>query len=316
MSSTISWPDEIDEIIGGDQAVALAHLTPARGIVLTPLTNFGIRNRELGTITPLNSSIGMWRKLARLRESPKVAVVYHTRKHGFSRRPEFVLVQGRASLSSLQDPHWLDRNRQSWERFAGPRKVSPLWERWLRVYHRRVGITITVERMLAWPDLACSGRLEVLGPAVPGLWPAPQEPPANGTGPRLDSARAARRVSARPHRLLGWAGGDGFPVVVPVDVVSGATPEGIALQEQTGLVPPGGRRAGLLGHSFARYTHGQHQRIHTGWLANEHGRLMYAPHTQRGYFLPASRTAYRIAVGFATRRGYRQARRAGFIAEP
>src|SRR2546428_835216 len=87
-STAVAWPDSLDEIFGGDQAVALAHVTPASGVVLTPLTNFGIRDRQGGRVTPLNSSIGMWKKLERIQQNPRVAVTYHTRKHGFSDRED------------------------------------------------------------------------------------------------------------------------------------------------------------------------------------------------------------------------------------
>ncbi len=103
-------------------------------------------------------------------------------------------------------------------------------------------------------------------------------------------------------------------MVVPVSVV-GTEPGGIVLQAPSGAVPPGGRRAGLVGHSFARYTYGQHKHVHSGWLDSEGDRLVYAPHTEHGYFLPWSRTAYRLSAGFVTRRGYRDALRAGFVTE-
>jgi hypothetical protein len=312
LAANISWPDEVDEVIGGDQAVVLAYVTPARGVVLTPLTNFGLRDRDAGTMTPLNSSVGMWKKLRRLAENPRIAVVYHTRDQGFSERPEYVLVQGRAALSSLEDHTWLERHRESWERFAGPRTVGPLWERWLRVYHRRVGIEIAVERLLVWPGLDCHGRFEAYGAALPEGPPAPQRLPAEGTGPRVRHARAARRVARLPNRLLGWVGADGFPVVMPVNVC-GAEERGMVLAAPPGSVPSGGRRAGLVGHSFARFTYGQHQRKYTGWLETDGGRLVYAPHTETGYYLPWSRFAYRLGAGLVTRRGYRQAKRAGFV---
>ena len=92
------WPDNVDEILGSDQVVALAYTTPANGVILTPLTNFGLRDREAGTLSPVNSSVAAWRKLDRIRKSPKVALAYHTRTHGFSDRREYVLVQGTASL--------------------------------------------------------------------------------------------------------------------------------------------------------------------------------------------------------------------------
>jgi hypothetical protein len=312
--SSITWSDDVDDLIAGDQAVVLGTVTPASGVVLTPLTNFGVRDRAAGVISPLNSSIGMWEKLARLQRNPRVAVAYHTRTHGFSDQPEFVLVQGCAQVSDLADRDWIEQHRESWERFAGPRDVGPLWERWLSVYHRRVGITIAVERVLIWPDLSCRGEPEVEGLPLPAEPAAPQRAPRNGTRPRVDHVRAARRIAARPNRLLGWVGSDGYPMIVPV-TPSGTNPVGIVLEVPAGLVPRGGRRAGLVGHSFARYTYGQHKRVHSGWLEVEDARVVYAPHTEHGYFLPWSRTAYRVGAGFVTRRGYRRARRSGFVTE-
>ena len=305
------WPDDVDAVLAGDQVVALAHLTPARGVVVTPLTNFGVRDREAGTLTPVTSSIGMWRKLERIRRSPAVAVAYHTRKHGQSEREDYVLVQGRATLSPLGDRGWIDAHREEWDRAAGTRDVGPLWERWLRVYHWRVAIEIAVERIVVWPDLLCSGDPTVIGPPTSGD-PAPQTAPARGTGPRVRAARVARRAARLPNVLLGWAGADGLPVVVPVRPGE-AGERGIELRAP-GLLPPGGRRAGLTAHSFARHTFGQVQRKHTGWLeVDPSGTAIYAPHTEAGHHLPESRTLYRMASGLVTRRGLRAAVRAGFV---
>ncbi len=176
-SAVVSWPETVDEILASDQAVAMAQVTPANGVVLTPLTNFGIRDRHAGTVTPLNSSIGMWKKLRALRENPRVAVAYHTRKHAFTERSEYVLVQGTASLSALEDRSWLEHHRENWEHFAGPRDVGPLWEHWLEIYHWRVGIQVEVERVLVWPDLACRGPVQVHGAPLPSEAPAEQRPP-------------------------------------------------------------------------------------------------------------------------------------------
>jgi hypothetical protein len=311
---TFTWPQEVDEIVVGDQAVALAHVTPASGAVLTPLNNYGLRDPEAGTVAPLTSSVGMWRKLARIEKSPRVAVAFHTREHGLSDRPEYVLVQGYASHTPLSDRGWVDRNLEAWERSSGTRKVGPLWERWLRIYHWRVGIEISLERLIVWADLGCRGAAEVHGAALPADPPQPQSPPGKGTAPRVDHVRAARRASKRPNRLLGWVGADGFPVVVPVEV-AGTEDGGIVLEAPAGVLPPGGRRAGLLAHSFARYTFGQHKHQHTGWLAvgDQGNRGLYSPHTEHGYHLPSSKFLYRIGAGFVTRRGYREGRRAGFL---
>lgn len=311
---TVSWPRAVDEILAGDQAVALAHVTPASGVVLTPLNNYGVRNREAGTVAPLSSSVGMWRKLDRIQKSPRVTVAFHTREHGFSDRPEYVLVQGYASHSPLSDRGWVERHLEAWERSSGTRDVGPLWERWLRIYHWRVGIEIAVERLIVWPDLACRGVARVYGTALPTEAPQPQRPPRKGTTPRVDHVRVARRASKRPNRLLGWVGADGFPIVVPVEV-AGIEEGGILLDAPEGVLPPGGRRTGLLAHSFARYTFGQHKYQHTGWLevGADGDRTLYSPHTENGYHLPSSRFLYRLGAGFVTRRGYREGRRAGFL---
>jgi hypothetical protein len=304
------WPDNVDEILGGDQVVALAYTTPASGVVLTPLTNFGLRDRENGTLSAVNSSVAAWRKLERIRKSPKIALAYHTRRHGFSDRPEYVLVQGTAFLSQ-PDPHYPKTIQDTWERFGGPVDVGPLWNWWLRAYNMRVEIQIAVERVIVWPDRDCLGAPEIHGTPVRGT-PGEQRAPAKGTGPRIRHGRAARRAAKLPNVLLGWVGADGFPLVVPV-AVNGARDEGMVLEAPPGLIPRGGRRAGMLAHSFARYTAGQHQRRHSGWLDAAPGerQVLYAPHTEHGYHMPSSMFVYRLTAGGGTRLWLRGARKAG-----
>jgi hypothetical protein len=173
---------------------------------------------------------------------------------------------------------------------------------------------MAVERVIVWPGLECDSAPEVYGrPLAPP--PHPQQAPAKGTGPRINHRRAARRAAKLPNVLLAWVGSDGFPFVSPVDVVE-TERHGIVLDVPSGVaVPPGGRRAGLLAHSFARYTFGQNQRKHTGWMEGDprQRRAVYAPHTEGGYWLPASRPLYRLSAGVVTRRGLRAARDAGFV---
>jgi hypothetical protein len=124
--------------------------------------------------------------------------------------------------------------------------------------------------------------------------------------------RAARRAAHLPNLLLGWVGADLFPVVSPVEV-AGTTERGILLEGPPGLVPPGGRRAGLTAHWFSHGAIGQNQRKHTGWLEAQPGerRVIYAPHTRSNYRFPASRLLYRLVSGGGTRWWLRGARRAG-----
>jgi hypothetical protein len=305
------WPSNVNEILGGDQVVALAYCTPANGVVLTPLTNFALRDRDKGALTAVNSSVGVFRKLERIRANPRIALAYHTRTHGFSDRPEFVLVQGTATLKPAV-PDYPKSIQPVWERFGGPVDIGPLWNWWLRVYNLRIPIEMAVERVIVWPDRACEGAPKIHGAPITTP-PEPQSEPKKGTGPRIDQHRAARRASKLENVLLGWVGADGFPVAVPARPRS-ATEDGIQLSVPKGLVPSGGRRAGLLAHEFARYTAGQNQRKHTGWLEAEPGAttVTYAPHTEAGYHMPSSMTVYRLAAGAGTRRGLRGARRAGF----
>jgi hypothetical protein len=306
------WPDEIDEILDGDQAVALAYVTPAKGVVVAPVTNFGMRDRQAGTIT-VNSSVGAWKKLDRIRRNPRGALAFHTREHGFSDRPEYVLVQGTATLSR-PTPDYPSSIIEYWERFERWREVHPLWKRWQRIYALRVGIEVAVERVLAWPELACRGEPRVLGAPLPPDPPRSQRAPSRGTGPRINHARAARRARRLPNILLAWVGSDGLPLVIAVGV--GETIErGIVLEAPDGLVPPGARRAGLTAHWFAPRVIGQEQRIHTGWLdaAAGEGPVIYAPHTNASYRFPASEALYRLVSGAGTRWRFRRGRRAGLL---
>jgi hypothetical protein len=288
----------------------LAHTTPASGVVLTPVTNFALQDRAAGTVT-VNSSVAMWRKLERMGRDPHVALAFHTRAHALHRRPEYVLVQGRASITpSFGRAEWRQTMGTSFERFgAEPFEARRLWHRWLRVYHRRVNVVIAVERLLVWPDLECRGAPDIRGVPLPADAPAPQRPPGRGTAPRIDHGRAARSLARLPDVLLGWVGTDGFPVVAPVEV-AGTEPQGILLDVPAGIIPPGGRRAGVTGHRFTAQVIGQRQHRHTGWVeAGE--RVMYSPHTNAWYWLPPSRFAFNLAAGYGTRRGLRQGRQAG-----
>jgi pyridoxamine 5'-phosphate oxidase-like protein len=294
----------------GDHALILAYATPANGVVLLPVTNFGVRDRAAGTVTAVNTSVGAWRKLERIRRNPRVALAFHTREHALTERPEYVLVQGTATLGEPVEDY-PSTILENWERFEAWRDLHPVWKRWRRVYALRVPIEVAVERVLVWPDLGCRGPVEVQGTPPPDQHAAPQAAPRKGTAPRIDHVRAAEQAARLPHVLLGWIGADGFPTVVPAGI-AGSEARGIVLDTADGIVPSGGRRAGLTAHWFSRSVIGQNQRKHTGWLdAGE--RVIYAPHTQSNYRFPASRTLFQLVSGGFTRLGVRGARRAGFL---
>jgi hypothetical protein len=305
---TVHWPDDLEEILDGDHALMLAYATPANGVVLLPVSNFALLDRAAGIVSSVNTSVGAWKKLERIRRNPRVALAFHTRQHAASDRPEYVLVQGTASLGAPVEDY-PSTILDVWERFEPWADQNALWKRWRRVYALRTAIEVAVERILVWPDVGCRGPVEVHGTPVPPDPPAPQAEPKKGTAPRIDHRRGAERAGRLPHAVLGWVGADGFPLAVPVKV-AGSHERGILLDAAEGLVPPGGRRAGLTAHWFSRGVIGQDQRKHTGWLESGE-QLVYAPHTQSNYRFPALKPLFKFVSGAFTRLGVRGARRAG-----
>jgi hypothetical protein len=314
---TVTWPDEVDDVLGGDLTAALAYLTPARGAVVTAVSPVGLRDRAAGTVT-FTTSLGFGRKLERILRNPSISLAYHAREHGFSTSSRFVLVQGTASTTIDPDRDYLETviGPQA-ERFMGPRKRGRVfWDRWLQEYYAdRVPVTVAVERIVSWPDLRCEGAPEVYGAPRPEQPPEAQAPPRNGTGPRVDSERAARRLRDTDHTLLAFADVDGFPLVAPV-AVTGVESSGVRIGGPPSLLPRAGRRAGLLGHSYRAKLIGLTARQYTGWL-EVHGRngdAVYAPHTEKGFQAPANKTLLLLANGLLAKRGLRQARRSGRMA--
>jgi len=298
------WPDADDQIIAGDLTAALAYVTPAGGAVVTAVAPIGLRDRDAGTVG-FTTSLGFGRKLDRIKQNPRVALAYHAREHGFATEPRYVLVQGTATYDSHPDPSVLaDTVRPASTRFMGSPRTGVFWDRWLSAYYTdRVLVTVRVERVISWSDLACQGEQAVAGKPWPPQEPDSQTPPRNGTGPRVDVTRAARRLTALPHVLVAYPGIDGFPLIVPVTV--GATsPAGMAL---AGPLAAGGRRAGVLGHRYEPKLIGLETRQYTGWLQDD----VYAPHTENGFRAPANKTLLLLGNGFMARRGLKQARALG-----
>jgi hypothetical protein len=298
------WSDVDDAIIGGDLTAALAYVTPAGGAVVTAVAPIGLRDREQGTVD-FTTSLGFGRKLDRIKENPRVALAFHAREHGFASEPRFVLVQGMASYDPSPDPVVLaERVQPASTRFMGAPRTGVFWNRWLSAYYAdRVLVTVKVERVVSWPDLSCSGEPVVTGkPLVPGD-PASQSPPKKGAAPRVDVARAARRMRKLPHVLVAYLGFDGLPTVVPV-TVGDDSPSGIAL---AGPLATGARRAGVLAHRYESKLIGLEARQYTGWLQDG----TYAPHTETGFRAPANKTLLLLANGLMARRGLKQARALG-----
>lgn len=308
---TAHWDDAVEEVLGGDLTAGLAYATPAGGCVVTPVATVGLRDREQGTVS-FTTSLGFGKKLERLRRNPRVALAYHARDHGFASSPAYVLVQGRASLDLHPDRALLETTVQpAAERFLGHARTGFFWDGWLREYYEeRVLVTVGVSRILVWPDLRCAGEVVVTGDAAAGP-PRPQAPPKGGTGSRVDAARAARRLGKLSHCLVAYLDGDGMPMVLPVAAGPPGTRPVVDLTCAAPL-PAGGRRAGLLAHSYRAQLVGLAVRQHTGWLEVDDGPHAgtYAPHTAKGFMAPPNKTLLLLVNGLLAKQGLRRARKA------
>jgi hypothetical protein len=306
---TVTWDDDIDDIITGDAAVGFASVTPARGVVIMPMAPLGLRDREAGTVT-ITTSLGLPKKLVRLRKNPSVALAYHAREHGFSSSPLYVVLQGTAAVDPRPDRDWLESITPEWERFLGPRKSGVLGRMMDIYYWERVAIRIQVRRVLVYDGTSAPPR--VVGEDLPSGDPSPQSSPGGGAVPRVDTKKVAAHLDRLPHSLLGWVGSDGLPMVARVRGVGG-NDAGVHLTTTDGVLPAGGRRAGLTSHSFQRLMVGQEQRVHTGWLQVDADEAVYAPHTKSGHALPGSSTLFAVGAGIGMRPGYKKARELGLV---
>jgi hypothetical protein len=306
----VSWPDHVDEILGGDLTAALGYVTPAGGAVVMAVAPIGLRDRERGTVS-FTTSLGFAKKLDRIRREPRVALAYHAREHGYCTRPEYVLVQGRAEPIERPDPEQRREVQTQAERFLGPGRKGRFWDRWLREYYEvRIPVRVHVERVTVWPDVRCAAQPELHGLPAPPVAPEPQRPPKNGTGPRVDVGRAVKRLRRTPHLLLGHVESDGYPTVGPVELRA-ADARGLELAAAPGLIPPGARRAGLLGHAYRPQLVGLTARQHTGWLEAGDDRGLYAPHTETGFVAPPNKTLLLFFNGLQAKQGVRKAKARG-----
>jgi hypothetical protein len=248
------------------------------------------------------------KKLDRITADPRVAMAFHAREHGAATGTRYVLAQGTAHV--IEQPSDAQRRvvREHATEHLGPPKEGFFWDRWLHEYYAtRVPVEVTLTRILAWPTLDAAGTPEVVAGEPLSAQPVePQRPPKRGVSPRIDVARAARRLRSTTHTLLGYAGTDGAPVVVPVEL-GGADERGIVVTSAAPLAP-GGRRAGLLGHNYRPRLIGLETRQHTGWLeVGEDAGARYAPHTEVGYRAPPNKSLLLLLNGALAKKGVRQA---------
>jgi hypothetical protein len=310
-AAPVSWSDDVDEVLRGDITAAVAYVTPAGGAVVTAVAPCGIDDRAAGAIG-FTTSLGFGKKLERIARNPRVALAYHSRQHGFSTRPPYVLAQGQATVDLTPSEERLEAFAPQAARYLGELKRGLVWDRLLHEYYQeRVFVDVAVDRLVAWPDLHASGEPACSGLAVPPP-PPPQRPPTKGTGPRVDVAKAAKQLTSLSHRVLAYRGADGYPVVVPVDL-AGHDKRGILLVDPGHhLLPTGGRRAGVLAHAYRPQLVGLATRVFTGWLeVADDGTATYAPHTVKGFVAPPRKNLLLVTNGLMAKYGVRQARRSG-----
>ncbi|MEU4157745.1 hypothetical protein [Actinoplanes sp. NPDC026670] len=293
------WSETAQTVMAGDLVTVFAYGTPAGGVIAIPVSPTGLADRAAGTIG-VTTSLAFSHKLRHILRDPRVAMAYHTREHGFgaSAGDRFVLAQGVAGVGLTPSPARLAALAPQVARFLGDTPAGPFWNWLLREYHeQRVVIDIAVERVSETP-----------GPAA--ALPA-QAPPVRGAAPRTDPAKLFRQVTKLPHRVLGYRGEDGFPVIVPVRV-TGHSAAGLVLE---GPLPDGARRAAFTAHSFGPQAIGLSNRICTGWLDVTGGVAVYAPHTVGGFTSPPLKRVQLAVNGAMAKHGIRKARRDGTLEE-
>jgi len=303
---TVHWDDEVDAIIAGDAAAGLASVTPARGVVVVPMAPLGLRDRDAGTVT-VTSSLGLPKKLDRIRRNPSVALAYHAREHGDSDSPLYLLVQGAATVQERPNRAWLESITPQWEHFLGPRHGGTVGRLMDIYYWQRLAITVQVRGS---SSTTAQQHRESSARTFPTTPRQPNAPRSSAHTPGSTPPRSRPGVHRLPHTLLGWVHTDGLPMVARVRS-TGVSEPGLSLVTSDGPLPPGGRRAGLTAHAFHQHMVGQEQRVHTGWLEVDGTEATYAPHTKSGHALPRSQTLMTLGSVVGMRPGYRKARQLG-----
>ncbi len=248
----VSWPDEVDRVLGGDLTAALAYVTPAGGTVVAGVSPCGLRDRDAGTVT-FTTSFGFGKKLERIERDPHVALAYHAREHGLADGPLFVLVQGTrpcrprarrgVEREGARPRHRPVHGRAAPGRAVGPPAAGVLRRPGADHRRRRADRRVAVARLLG---RARGARLATARrPAAPVA--AQEREPARGWTPRkpraswpsapTSSPRGARPTATRPwwrpaHRRREPRAGSGI--------------------ERAPSLPPGGRRAGVLAHAYEK----------------------------------------------------------------
>lgn len=299
IADTKHWSEEVDEILAGDLIAALGYVTPAGGVVVTPVCPFGRRDRSSGAVE-FTTPLALGTKLTRIERNPKVALFFYLRDHGHAQREGEVLIQGDATFPHVPDREGLERLfGEDVVRYLGPQPAGPGWA-WLTREYYWIRVPVTIQ--------ARSARTAVT--PLEGL--TSQERPVGGTAPRVSVRAAARRATRFGNCVVGFVNRDGYPDLRPV-TIRGWNERGLELGPLSAL-PPGGQRAGLLSHRFGRQVTKQGVSVHTGWLTVDESGAVYAPHTDVHYSVPGGKRTQVLAAGLDTKLRMRTMRKKGLVA--
>ena len=255
----VDWSDEVDEILGGDLAAGFAYLTPAKGVVITPMAPLGLRDREAGTVTlPPRWTCGRSSTGSAAERRGGRLPRARARPH---RRPGFVLVQGRASFDPGPTARGSSRSRPSgtasWAR--APAAPRPAARRLLPAARGDHGRGRADRRLPRRPG---RGHPRSSGPARRHRR-APGRPRRDGAT-ALDSRRrlrATRGASPHPARLVrgrrAARGGARRGAGEATSEGSPGCPGRVPAERSAGRAHLARVRPRMIG---------QEQRIHTGWL--------------------------------------------------
>jgi hypothetical protein len=283
--------------------------TAGGGVVLATVAPIGLRDIEAGTVS-FTTSLGFGRKLERIHADPRIAIAYHTRRHGKSSREGYVLAQGRATIRHPGDDAARETLRARAAEHLGQLATGRFWDWWLRAYYQdRVLVDIAVERLTTWADETCRGEPTVLGAPHPADDAADQRRPRDAAHPRVPVPRVLRSLRRGPHVLLGHLDAEGMPVVAPV--LAAERERGSILIGTAAPLPSGRRRAGLLAHDFHPGVVGLRTATHTGWLTVDDVAATWTPHTRHALAIPPSKLVVLLGNGAAARWGLREATKSG-----
>lgn len=305
-----AWPPAAVEIVRGDLMAAFAYTTPFGGVSLSPVCPFGMLDEDAATIVT-SVPLAFTDKLRRLAAAPQAALAFFRRDHGMASAPGFVLAQGDVSFPDAPPPGHLAELHERWAQHLGPVPTGGLVRKLGgdAYYDHRTPVALHVRRISYWPDEKATGTPIVAGDPAPVQPPPPQRPPKAGTEPLVAPGRYAKQLRRVPDHLLGFVDGKGHPTVLPIVPVL----DGDRLRVDRDDVPPGGRRASLLGFWYERQLHGQGALVARGWLDATDDGATFAPSACRSFNLPKGSFGPKVIVPIALGFQHRKAERSGAV---